>query len=465
MLTWFGGSSKRDCSGTSRRDFLRAGTLGALSLPMLLRTKAHAASEGVGEFVKDKSIVMVFLAGGASHIETFNPNMDGPEQSRSITGEVQTDLPGITIGGSFPLLSKQLKKAAIIRSFRHSVGNHDQAISHVLTGGSDPTGIGQDGFSMGSMVSRLRGANDPKTGLPTYAVLTAPHKDSQYSREMNRVINGSRPGTLGPSYAGFTPGNAKDLSNMTLNLPADRLDDRRMLLKQLDGLRQNIDARDAVQGFDQFDRQAMDLLTGGAVKAFDLSREKPEVLERYDTSMFKCGKKVFEPSILGRQFLLARRLVEAGCGYITVQSAGWDMHADGNNPNVADGMKMLGSPLDKALSVFLTDLEERGLLEKTLVILTGDFGRTPKINKSGGRDHWANLCTLAFFGGGIQMGQVIGKSARGNDVPASDPITTSNLMATVMHTMFDVGQVRLIRGLPANLLRMVENGKPIEGLM
>src|SRR5262249_49882769 len=123
--------------------------------------------------------------------------------------------------------------------------------------------------------------------------------------------------------------------------------------------------------------------------------------DKYDTISFKTGKKTFEPCIIGNQFLLARRLIEAGVGFVTVQSAGWDMHADGNNPNMEDGMAMLGQPLDKALSAFVNDLHERGLLEKTLVIVTGDFGRTPKINKNGGRDHWPNLCTLAFFGGGL----------------------------------------------------------------
>ena len=147
MLTWFGGSSRRDCTGTSRRDFLAAGSLGALSLPTLLR----AADAGT-DFVRDKAVVMVFLAGGASHIETFNPNMDGPEQSRSLTGEVKTRLPGVTIGGTFPLLVEHINKSVIVRSFRHPVGNHDQAISHVLTGGTDPNGQGGDGCSIGSMV-------------------------------------------------------------------------------------------------------------------------------------------------------------------------------------------------------------------------------------------------------------------------------------------------------------------------
>jgi len=466
MLTLTSGPACRDCSGLSRRNFLQAGTLalGSLSLPWLLRTRARAADSNPG-FVKDKAVIMVFLGGGASHIETFNPNMDAPEPYRSITGEVKTSIPGITLGGTFPLLAPLAKHLAIVRSFRHPIGNHEQAISHVLTGGTDPTGQAQLGFSMGAMYARLRGANHEKTGLPTYALLTAPHKDGQYSRELQRVATGSRAGSLGASYAPFAPGGGGiALANMTLNLPADRLADRRGLLKQLDDLKRNIDARDAVDSPDQFEQQAMELLTGSAGKAFDLSQEDKKVVERYDTSSFQCGHKVFEPSILGKQMLMARRLIEAGAGFVTVQSAGWDMHADGNNPGVEKGMEMLGRPLDKALAALIEDLEQRGLIDKVLVIVTGDFGRTPKVNGKGGRDHWANLCTLALLGGGLKTGQVIGRSDRNNAIPASDPISTPNLLATVMRHMFDVGTLRVTRGLPANLVKLIEDGRPIETL-
>jgi uncharacterized protein (DUF1501 family) len=170
-------------------------------------------------------------------------------------------------------------------------------------------------------------------------------------------------------------------------------------------------------------------------------------------------------STLGHQLLLARRLCEAGCGFVTVQSAGWDNHADGNNPNIYDGMNMLGPPLDKAVSAFLDDVEERGLSDRILLVITGDFGRTPTINKNGGRDHWSNLCTLAFAGGGLRTGQVVGKSARKNDIPASAPVTTTNLMATIMHTLFDVGTLRVVRGLPAKLARLVETAEPIRELV
>ncbi|HWG44359.1 MAG TPA: DUF1501 domain-containing protein [Gemmataceae bacterium] len=463
MLTLYAGHRSRDCAGISRRDFLRAGFLGlgGLTLPWLLRTRAEAASLN-SDFVRDKAVVLVFLAGGASHIETFNPNMDAPEPQRSLTGEVKTTLTSVTLGGTFPGLARHAKKMAIVRSFQHRVGSHEQAIVHVLTGGSDATGQGKDGFSMGSAYARCRGSNHERTGLPTYCLLTAPHKDGQYARELQRVVKGSHAGSLGAAVEPFSPGgNGPGLTNMQLHLPVERLEDRRLLLRKLDDLKRGLDLG---EGLDPFERQALALLTGGASKAFDLTQEDRKVVTHYDTGMFPCGKKVFEPSILGKQMLLARRLIEAGAGFVTVQSAGWDMHADGNNPGIKDGMEMLGRPLDKALSAFLEDIEQRGMLDKVLLVVTGDFGRTPKINKKGGRDHWANLCTLALFGGGLNVGQVIGKSGRNNDVPATEPITPANLLSTLMHTLFDVGKLRVARGLPANLIRRIESTKPIEAL-
>jgi uncharacterized protein (DUF1501 family) len=208
----------------------------------------------------------------------------------------------------------------------------------------------------------------------------------------------------------------------------------------------------------------MNLILGGVAQAFDYQQESPRLVERYDTSHIKIGHKLFRPSTLGKQMLVARRLCEAGCGFVTIHSAGWDMHADGNNPGMVTGMDRLGRSLDQALSVFLEDVAQRGLSDKILLVVTGDFGRTPKVNKRGGRDHWARLGTLAFAGGGLRMGQVVGQSARNADVPASDPISTPEMMATVMHTLFDVGKLRLRQGLPPDLKKLIENGRPISAL-
>ncbi|HND50995.1 MAG TPA: DUF1501 domain-containing protein [Pirellulaceae bacterium] len=469
MLTLHSTTAQRDCSGLSRRDFLRIGSLGlgALSLPSLLRARASAAE--TGSVIRDKSVVLVFLGGGASHIETFNPNMSAPAPYRSVTGEVATTIPGVTLGGNFPGLARHMRKLSLVRSFRHPTADHVSAIIHVLSGGTRLMNDAK-GYSMGSVYARLRGANHPTTGLPTYSLLTAPETDSQYRSEKSRVQAGSTPGSLGAAYAPFDPTGDKALENMQLKIPVERLADRRRLLRSLDGLRRDVDASGAMTGLDRFEQQAVELVTRGASEAFDIEKEDPRLVERYDTSMFRIGNfanrpQLVRPSTLGHQMLLARRLCEAGVGFVTVQCAGWDNHADGNNPGILDGMNMLGPPLDKALSAFLDDVEQRGLSDKILLVVTGDFGRTPKINARGGRDHWSNLGTLALAGGGLRMGQVIGQSARQNDVPATDPIGPGNLMSTIMHTMFDVGRLRLQSGLPTELLRTIQQHEPIRELV
>ncbi len=478
MLTVLAGRGARDCGGTSRRDFLRVGglSLGSLSLGSLLRLRSAAAARQA-DFLNDKSIVLLYLSGGASHIETFDPKMTAPDGTRSVTGEVKTKLPGVTFGGTFPELAKHADKLAVVRSFTHGVGSHEQAHVHVLSGGTDPEGRQGSGFSMGSCYARLRGANHPDTGMPTYALLTEKEIDGQYSKELGRVNKGSWPGSLGSSYAPFNhqvgwddsgskskAPQSKLAENMQLNLPQEVLEDRLQLLDSIDKFKRKIGANGSLEDVDKFNAQAMNLILGEAAEAFDYKREDPRLVERYDTSHIKIGFKKFRPSTLGKQLLVARRLCESGCGFVTVHSAGWDMHADGNNPGMDIGMAMLGRSLDKAASAFLEDVDRQGLSDKILLVITGDFGRTPRLNKKGGRDHWAKLGTLAFAGGGLNMGQVIGQSARDAGTPASDPISTPELMSTLMHTLFDVGQLRLVQGLPRNLTQLVENGQPIQQL-
>ena len=188
MLTLQTSTGQRDCSGTTRRDFLRVGTLGigGLTLSSFLEEKAHASSSSI-DYVRNKSVVLLYLSGGASHIETFNPNMGAPSPYRSLTGEVSTTLPGVTFGGTFPRLSRHAHEMAIVRSYTHPIGGHEQANVHVLSGGTDPKGDGKNGFTIGSAFSRLRGANHEKTGLSTYQLLTSPEIDGQYRKELVRI--------------------------------------------------------------------------------------------------------------------------------------------------------------------------------------------------------------------------------------------------------------------------------------
>ena len=457
MLTLQTNSSQRNCEGRSRRDLLRIGTLGlgGLALPDVLQAKSTAAPG----FVRDKAVVLLFLGGGASQIETFNPNMSAPSPFRSMTGEVKTNVPGITFGGTFPLMAKHADKMVIVRSYHHKHSNHSIAVPYVLSGGDLFSG------GMNSVYSRLRGTNHPASGMPTTSLVTAPDI-GRFANPKKRIVAGSQPGDLGSAYAPFNPeGGGPAINNMTLNLPRVRLDDRRQLLGELDSLRRRTDADGTLASVEKFQQQAYDVILGGAAEAFDLSKEDPRTIERYDTSGFRVGEKKDEmrSCTLGKQMLLARRLVEAGTGFVTVQNSGWDMHGgSGNNfMTLASGMHMLGGPLDRAVSAFLSDLTDRGMLEHVLLVITGDFGRTPTINKNGGRDHWGNLSTLALAGGGLNTGQVYGQAARNNDVPHSDPVGVENLMSTIMNVLFDVGQLRVQRGLPQQLLGPIEQHKPI----
>jgi len=202
--------------------------------------------------------------------------------------------------------------------------------------------------------------------------------------------------------------------------------------------------------------------------AFDLSREDPRTLARYDTSHLFANEPVQRwgdmrrsTNLLGKQMLLARRLCEAGCGFVTISDCGWDMHSNGNSPKNLGGMAWLGPQVDHAVAAFVRDLEERGLTDRILLVVTGEMGRTPRINKNGGRDHYGNLTPLAFAGGGLRMGQIIGQSDANATEPATRAYGPENLLATVMHTLFDVGQLRLARGVPNELIRAASEEEPI----
>jgi hypothetical protein len=371
---------------------------------------------------------------------------------------------------------------AVVHSHSHSVGDHVDAHVHILSGGTDPTGKQLQGASIGSLATRLGGTTNPATGMPSYALLTEQEVDDQYNNEKARFLKGSWPGKVGLSYAGLqhevgwddavnrkkSAGKRKAdnplLANMQLNLPEQVLQDRLQLAGELDRLSRRLDNRGEMESLDRFSAQALELVLGGARAAFDLRKEDRRTIERYDTSAIRIGHKVFRPSTLGKQMLLARRLCEAGCGFVSVHSAGWDMHADSNNPSIGIGMEMLGRALDQAVSAFIEDLDQRGLSDDVLLVITGDFGRTPKINKHGGRDHWTKLCTLAFAGGGLKMGQVVGTSGRKADAPVSTPIAPANVLGTIFHTLFDVGKLRLDASVPADILRLATQTEPIHEL-
>ncbi len=451
---------------SSRREFLQIGTaaIGGLALPSLLAAKSDERG-----FVRDKSVIVLNLQGGPTQFETFDPKMTAPQEIRSITGEVKTKLPGVTFGGSFPKLAALADKIAVVRSYRHGISSHGTAAMHVMAGGNP------SGASMGALYSRVAGLTNSATGLPSSVLVTSRAIGDQYKELYYNSQRVSQTGTLPAAYRPFDPSAGNEIvENMKLRMDGSRLDDRRGLLSQLDQVRRQADADDQFQDADRFQQQAFDVLVRGVANAFDLSKEDPSLLERYDTSSLEPTDAVkkrnryatqFSPVALGKQMILARRLCEAGCGFVTVTCPGWDMHGGGKEFTMADGLASLTPAVDNAVATFIDDVEQRGLSDKILLVITGEFGRTPRINKNGGRDHWGNQCTLAFVGGGLNMGQVIGRSDRTGSQPASDPISSSNVLSTVMHALFDIGQLRLETGIPKDIERIITSGTPIRELV
>lgn len=450
-------SGQRDCSGISRRGFLQIGSLGCagLSLSNLLRTRALAADAGVA--VRETSVVCLFLTGGPSQIETFDPKMDAPDDYRSVTGELSTSIPGITFGGTWPGLARLADRMAVVRSFTHDTADHTRAVETVIRGGNAA------GAGIGSIAARLRGMTHPETGMPTHIYLSSDEVDRQFNKERLRLLAADGAGTLGAAYAPFEPSSGGQVNrDMQLKIPRLRLDDRRRLRTALDRFHRQAESS---EGLDKYERQAFDLILGKSRDAFDLSREDPKLLRRYDTSQFTTGLSKNRQSTLGQQMLLARRLCEAGCGFVTVHNPGWDMHSGPTQKSMLAGMEEFGRPVDHAVSEFLDDVHERGLDRDILLIITGEFGRTPKVNRNAGRDHWPKLSTLAFAGGGLQMGQVVGRSTAKAEAPLSNPIGVDQLLGTVMHVMFDVSALRLVPEIPRDIARALEAARPIEQLV
>ncbi len=453
----------------SRRDFLRIGSLalGGLGLSDLFAWRARAGDSG--RLTTDKAVVFLFLQGGPSQIETFDPKMTAPDTVRAIFGEVQTTLPGITFGATFPKLAALANRIAVVRSFASNNGDHQ---NYVSVAGGNPLKT-----PMGSLYARVAGPNDPRTGIPSNTIVTpeavAPDlklPGNFETQALQKLIAAST--NLGANYAFFDPSGGGQLRrNLELKLPRDRFDERRELLRQLDTFRRRVEETHALDDASVYEQRAYEVIVRGIAHAFDLSKEDPKTVERYDTSKLfdlaevnKWGDMRRSSNLLGKQMLLARRLVEAGCGFVTVMDAGWDMHSNGNSPKGLGGMKWLGPQVDHAVAAFLEDVKQRGLSEKVLLVVTGEMGRTPKINKNGGRDHWSNLTPLLLAGGGLKMGQVIGRSDAQAGAPATEKYGPANLLATVMQTVLDVGQVRLARDVPSNVLNVLGADRPITPL-
>ena len=449
-----------------RRAFLRAGalSLGGLSLPGLL---AHAAADPK-RLLSGRSVIFLFLHGGPSQFETFDPKMAAPAGIRSSTGEIQTSIPGVTFGSTFPKLAQLADRLAIVRSFTTGDANHD--IKPVVSRHTH-------GANLGSLFARAAGATDPATGMPRTALLFPRAVDATAGAEQTQFGRFGSTGAVGAGYAPFVPGTGGNLQqDMQLNLPLDRIADRRRLLTELDRVRYSHDATSPTGAIDKLREQAFTSVLGGVAQAFDLSREEPAVIERYDTAPLvrpdQIDRKwnnyphyVDNAKSLGKLLLLARRLCEAGCGFVTVTTNFvWDMHADVNNATCAEGMRYTAPPLDHAVAALVEDLAERGLSERILLVCCGEMGRSPRLNSEGGRDHWGNLAPLLLAGGGLRMGQVIGQSTRDGSQPQSEPVGIPNLVATILQRLVDPGELRIVRGMPNDVVQPA-TAEPIAGLI
>ncbi|MBM83366.1 MAG: hypothetical protein CMJ78_22625 [Planctomycetaceae bacterium] len=408
-----------NCEGSSRRDFLKVGGLGAMGLSGLMQARAEAAQ--TGKQVKDTSVVWLWLGGGPTHVETFDPKMTAPVEYRSVTGEAKTNIPGVSLGGNFQQMAQLADKMAFVRSFAHTNSGHGGGTHYVMTG-YDNRNIDNGGLpsrpSIGSITARVRGANHRVTGMPTYVRLSN--------------ISSDGPAWLGTAFAPFDS-NGDARRNMSLQLATNRIDDRRGLLKGFDNLRRDSDRTGVMDGLDAFEKQAFSLVLGNAPQAFDLKREDPRVVAKYGGG-------------LGQQMLTARRLCEAGCGFVTIHYGGWDMHG-----NIKRSMSSRGPAVDRAVAAFVDDVAQRGMSDNILLVISGEFGRTPRINRNAGRDHWAPLSTLALAGGGLKMGQTVGESDAKVSRPQNDPITPQDLMATVFHVL----------GIDRKLQFVNQGGRPV----
>ena len=443
------GSTGRYCDGMSRRSFFQVGLagMGMAGLPQILRAKEASVEQGAS--AKNTSVILIWLDGGPSHLDLYDLKPQAPAEYRGLWNPIQTNVDGFEIGELFPLQAKCADKFSLVRSLYHNNGDHFAGGHLMLTGRGGASGADTAGKSpfVGSVATKATGAR--QSGMPPYVAV--PYASSI----------GLRPGYFGANYVGAaynpfeTDGdpNASNFSVQNIQMPGgmtvERLDDRASLSKGFDKLRRDADASGLLNAMDRFDRQALELVTGSAARrAFDLGQEDPRLRDRYGRHSW------------GQSTLLARRLVEAGTTFVTVHLGGWDHHWD-----LKKGMENYLPMVDSLVSALLEDLSQRGLLDQTLVMLCGEFSRTPRMNDGGnggapmsmgtpGRDHWGNAMFCLLAGGGVKGGRIVGSTNRLGEVPQDRPITP----ADIHHTMFQV------LGVDPNVSFLNHSGRPVAAL-
>lgn len=418
-------------------------SLGGLALPQLLEAENQA-----GIRRSHKAIIMIFLPGGPSHQDMFDLKMDAPIEIRGQFKPIKTNVPGIQICEHLPLLAGMIDKVTIIRSIVGALDEHDafQCLTGRTTRNQPPGGWP----SLGAVLSKLQG---PITqGVPPFVGLSPKMGEMRWARA-------GEPGFLGLAHAPFKP-NGAGKGDLVLNgIEMDRLSDRKALLQSFDQFRRDVDASGMMEGFDAFNQQALGLLTSSQLlKALDIEKEDPKVRASYGKGDPKNrddgGPKLME------HFLMARRLVEAGCRCVTLAFSRWDHHGD-NFGALRQDLPLL----DRGLSALLTDLHQRGLNEDVSVIVWGEFGRTPIINKDGGRDHWPRVSCALLAGGGMRTGQVIGATDRLGGEASERPVHFGEVFATLYHNLGIDASKTTVNDLSGRPQYLVDGYQPIRELI
>lgn len=420
--------SARDCSGVSRRAFLRVGGLAAfgLGLPQYLQARAEAPAAKA----KAKRCILLWMQGGPSHIDTFDPKPDAPAEIRGEFGTVPTTLPGVRFADVAPMLARQTDKLAVIRGHDPKNGSHGVADHLMMSGHKFNATLPFPCF--GSVVAKERGYEN---GMLPFV---------QLGKSIDRRFNGGIAGFLGDQFNPFeVPDDPSSPAFKVRDLAVGtdpervRLDRRYAMLADLENYQKAVEAPGVVKARDDFYEKAHGIITGPAAKkAFDLGQESEKTRERY-------GK-----NSLGQGCLLARRLIEGGVQFVTVTDGGWDTHTN-NFKSLKD---RLMPRVDRGLSTLVEDLSDRGLLDDTLVVWFGDFGRTPKVNPTAGRDHWATAGVALMAGGGLKVGQVVGKTNALAEVVTDTPVGPQDIAATIYHTL----------GINLHTWYKAQDGRPIE---
>lgn len=412
-------SEYRYCDGIKRRDLLQIGALTALglSLPGWLRARAaQAASTAPGSpppktAKQDVACILLFMEGGPSHLDTFDPKPDAPQEIRGPFKAIRTNVTGVYLSEHLPKLAGQMDKFSILRSVTSPDGNHETATHYLLSGYPFTPSVSYPAY--GSVIARERGY---RNALPPYVIMGGLPFGYGGAGYMGAVYN---PFNIGgdPNRKEFSVRDVTPPSGITL----ERVDRRRAMLAALDTFQRNVEtAAESLRTMDQFYERAYSLMTSPlAKKAFNLAEEPETLRDEY-------GRHTF-----GQSCLLARRLVEAGVQFVTINSGGWDTHE--NNFTALEKTRL--PQLDQGYAALLKDLHQRGMLDRTLVVWMGEFGRTPKVNASAGRDHWPYAMCVCMGGGGVKTGIVVGETNERAEHPKERPIRVEDVAATIYHAL------------------------------